>query len=117
MSEETELLQKMYAAFNRREIEAVLSQLDPDVDWPNGMEGGREQGRAAVRNYWTRQFALVHSNVEPVNFTTEEDGRIRADVHQVVHDNSGKLLSDQMVQHIYTFRNGLIAHMEIRKAD
>jgi len=117
MSSETELLLKMYAAFNRREIETVLSQLDPDVDWPNGMEGGRENGRAAVQAYWTRQFALVQSTVEPVDFKTEEDGRIRVDVHQVVHDNSGKLLSDQMVQHVYTFRNGLISHMEIRKAD
>jgi|SRR6266850_3093648 len=117
MSAETELLLKMYAAFNRREIDAVLSQLDPDVDWPNGMEGGREHGRAAVRDYWTRQFALVHSKVQPVNFKTEEDGRIRVDVHQVVHDNSGKLLSDQMVQHVYTFRDTLITHMEIRKAE
>src|ERR1700745_2368477 len=105
MSAETELLLKMYAAFNRREIEAVLSQLDPDVDWPNGMEGGREHGRGAVRDYWTRQFVLVYSNVEPVNFKTEEDGRILVDVHQVVHDNSGKLLSDQMVEHVYTFRD------------
>jgi len=117
MSAETELLLKMYAAFNRREIGTVLSQLDPDVDWPNGMEGGREHGRAAVQAYWTRQFALVQSNVEPVNFKTEEDGRIRVDVHQVVHSNDNKLLSDQMVQHVYTFRDDLITHMEIRKAE
>jgi ketosteroid isomerase-like protein len=116
MSQETELLRKLYAAFNRREIETVLSQLDPDVDWPNGMEGGREHGRAAVRAYWTRQFALIQSNVEPVNFRTEEDGRILVDVHQVVHDNAGQLLSDQMVEHVYTIRDGLISHMEIRKA-
>ena len=117
MSTETELLLKIYAAFNRREIETVLTQLHPDVDWPNGMEGGREHGRDAVRGYWTRQLALVHSNVAPLNFKTEGDGRIRVDVHQVVHDNSGKLLSDQMVQHIYTLREGLITHMEIRKAE
>jgi hypothetical protein len=116
MSAETELLLKVYAAFNRREIETVLARMDQDVDWPNGMEGGREHGRAAVRDYWTRQFALVRSHVEPVNFNIEEDGRIRVDVHQVVHNNRGELLSDQMVQHIYTLRDGLISHMEIRKA-
>ncbi len=116
MSEAPELLRNLYAAFNRREIETVLAQLDPDVDWPNGMEGGREHGRAAVRAYWTRQFGLVQSHVEPVNFSTETDGRILVDVHQVVHDSDGKLLSDQMVQHVYTFRNRLISHMEIRKA-
>lgn len=115
MSEETELLRKLYAAFNRRDIETVLGQLDPDVDWPNGWEGGREYGRSAVRNYWTRQFAQVQSHVEPVNFRTEDDGRIVVDVHQVVHDGSGKLLSDQMVQHVYTLHDGLITRMEIRK--
>ncbi len=91
--------------------------MDPDVDWPNGMEGGRVRGRAAVREYWTRQFAQVQSNVEPVGFGTGADGRIRVDVHQVVHDNSGKLLSDQRVQHVYTMRDGLISHMEICKAE
>jgi hypothetical protein len=115
MSDETDLLRELYADFNRRNIDSVLAQMDPSVDWPNGMEGGREHGRAAVRAYWTRQFAVVQSHVEPINFKTEADGRILVDVHQVVHDNNGNLLSDQMVQHLYTLRNGLISHMEIRK--
>ena len=115
MSGEIELLREVYAAFNRRDIETVLARLDPDVDWPNGMEGGRENGRASVRNYWGRQFGIVQSHVEPVNFRTEKDGRICVEVHQVVRDLSGKLLADQMVQHVYTLRDGLITHMEIRK--
>jgi hypothetical protein len=78
------------------------------------MEGGRVLGTAAVRNYWKRQFEVVHSQVEPTNFTTEADGRIAVDVHQVVHDNAGKLLADQMVQHVYEIREGLIQSMEIR---
>jgi ketosteroid isomerase-like protein len=115
MSEEIELLREVYAAFNRRDIESVLARLDPDVDWPNGMEGGREYGRFAVRNYWGRQFGIVQSRVEPMSFRTEEDGRVCVDVNQVVHDLSGKLVADQMVQHVYTLRSGLITHMEIRK--
>jgi ketosteroid isomerase-like protein len=115
MSEEIELLRAVYAAFNRRDIETVLARLHPDVDWPNGMEGGREYGRSSVRNYWARQFGIVQSHVEPVNFRTEKDGRVCVDVHQVVRDPGGKLLADQMVQHVYTLRDGLITHMEIRK--
>ena len=34
------LLQKLYAAFNARDIDAVLPALHPDVDWPNGWEVG-----------------------------------------------------------------------------
>jgi hypothetical protein len=115
MSAEVELLDRMYEAFNRREFEAVLSAMQDDVDWPNGMEGGRVLGKTAVREYWRRQFEMLDSKVEPMNFTKEADGRIAIDVHQVVHDNSGKLRADQMVQHVYEFRDDLIQSMEIRE--
>jgi ketosteroid isomerase-like protein len=111
---EMELLRRMYAAFNRREIESVLDLMHPDVDWPNGWEGGRVLGKAAVRDYWKRQLEVLDPNVEPKTFTKEADGRITIDVHQVVHDRSGKLVADQMVQHVYEIRGGLIRCMEIR---
>jgi ketosteroid isomerase-like protein len=114
VSPEIELLQKAYTAFNRREIEIVLALMHADVDWPNGMEGGRVLGKDAVRDYWTRQFEVVQSQVEPKKFAKEADGRVAIDVHQVVHDNAGKLLADQMVQHVYEIRDGLIRSMEIR---
>jgi hypothetical protein len=34
----------------------------------------------------------------------------------VVRDLQGELLSDGRVRHVYTFRDGLVAHMEIRAA-
>jgi ketosteroid isomerase-like protein len=111
---EIEMLQRMYAAFNRRDIETVLASMHADVDWPNGMEGGRVLGKAAVREYWERQFEVLDPSVEPKKFTREADGRIAIDVHQLVHDKSGKLLVDQMIQHVYEFRVGLIQSMEIR---
>ncbi|SRR6266496_2545295 len=114
LSAEVELLQRLYAAFNRREIETVLSVLHANVDWPNGMEGGRVLGRAAVRDYWTRQFGVLDPHVEPKGFAREADGRILVDVHQVVKDKAGELLLDQMVRHVYEIRDGLIRSMEIR---
>jgi ketosteroid isomerase-like protein len=109
-----DLLRHIYIAFNRREIDTVLAAMHPDVDWPNGWEGGRVHGHVAVREYWTRQFKAVSSQVEPQSFVTEEDGRIVVKVHQVVHDVSGKLLSDSMVEHVYSIDKGLIRKMEIR---
>jgi len=35
---------RLYAAFNRREIDAVLDRLAPDVQWANGLEGGHARG-------------------------------------------------------------------------
>jgi ketosteroid isomerase-like protein len=116
VSAEIELLQRVYAAFNRRDFEAVLAAMQDSVDWPNGWEGGRVVGKGAVRDYWKRQFAVLESVVEPKKFTREADGRVAIEVHQVVHDMSGKLVADQMVQHVYEFRDGLIQGMEIRVA-
>lgn len=115
-SAEIELLQRIYAAFNRRDIESVLAAMQDNVDWPNGMEGGPVLGKAAVSVYWRRQFEVLDPSVEPKNFTKEADGRIAIDVHQVVHDKSGKIVVDQMIQHVYEFRGGLIQSMEIREA-
>ena len=106
----------MYAAFNRRDIERVLAVMQDHVDWPNGMEGGRVLGKSAVREYWTRQFQVLDPNVQPKGFTREADGRVAVDVHQVVRDKGGALVVDQMVQHVYEFRDGLIRSMEIREA-
>ncbi len=116
VSAEIELLQRVYAAFNRRDIERVLAVMQENVDWPNGMEGGRVLGKSAVREYWTRQFQVLDPNVQPKGFTREADGRVAVDVHQVVRDKGGALVVDQMIQHVYEFRDGLIRSMEIREA-
>ena len=113
MSEHEELLRRAYEAFNARDVDAALALMHRDVDWPNGMEGGRVLGRAAVREYWTRQFEVIDSRVEPEGFTTDAEGRVVVDVHQVVRDTAGELLSDGRVEHVYTVRDGLVERMEI----
>jgi hypothetical protein len=41
-------------------------------------------------------------------------GKTVVDVRQVVRDLSGNVLIDQIVQHEYSIRNGLIVRMDIR---
>lgn len=114
MQSRRELLAGVYAAFNARNIDGVLALMRPDVDWPNGMEGGRVHGREEVRAYWTRQWSIIDPHVEPVSMEDDRHGNIVVDVHQVVRDLSGKILKDQTVQHVYSFRDGLIERMDIR---
>jgi hypothetical protein len=109
------MIEELYQAFNARQIDAVLERLTPDVDWPNGMEGGRVHGREAVRDYWLRQWAVIDPSVTPRRVTTDEAGQVVVDVHQIVRDRTGQVLADRMVQHVYTFRDGLIARMDIRE--
>lgn len=109
-----DLLVATYAAFNARDLARALAAMHPDVDWPNGMEGGYVRGRDGIRDYWTRQWAQIDPHVAPTRMNLDDTGRIVVDVHQVVRDLSGSLLVDRMVQHVYTIDEGLIRHMEIR---
>ena len=103
-----------YIAFNSRDLDAALSLMHPDVDWPNAWEGGRVQGREAVRDYWTRQFAAISSKVEPLSFTEEQGGSILVEVRQVVRDAStGELISEGSVEHRYWLEGGLVTKMEV----
>lgn len=109
------MFEALYERFNARDIDAVLARLTPDVDWPNGWEGGYVRGRDEVRAYWTRQWAEIDGKVTPEGFSVEPDGRIDVTVHQVVKDRGGKLLSDATVHHVYRLRDDQVEHMEIRE--
>jgi ketosteroid isomerase-like protein len=113
MPTDRELLLAAYANFNARALDAVLALMHEDVDWPNGMEGGRVHGHQGVREYWTRQWAMLDPHVEPVGFRTEGPGKIAVTVHQVVRSLDGALLADQMVEHTYLIEDGLIRKMDI----
>jgi len=113
MKSEQELLTKVYAAFNERDIDSILAVMHPEVDWPNGMEGGRMRGQCAVRGYWERQWTIVNPRVEPAGFVTDPEGNTVVEVHQVVCDLEGKVLADRTVHHVYSIRDGLIERMEI----
>lgn len=109
-----EILRAAYRAFNSRNVETAIGLMHPEVDWPNGWEGGRVVGRAAVTAYWTRQFESISSKVEPERFNHDPDGSVTVTVHQVVNDpNTGALLSDERVGHRYRIKDGLIVRMDL----
>jgi hypothetical protein len=110
-----EILEQAYEAFNARNIEAALACMDPDVEWPNGMEGGYVYGHKGVHDYWVRQWNMIDPHVDPVHFSNCEDGNIMVDVHQVVRDLEGNIILDETVHHVYLILQGSIKRMEIRK--
>jgi len=121
MDRNTATLQDMYAAFNARDIDRVLAALADDVAWANGMEGGHAHGLAAVRDYWTRQWALVSPHVRPVGFTTLPDGAVLATVEQSVRDVEGKPLQDEsfglqdkLVGHLFRFDGDKVIRFDIQ---
>lgn len=123
MDADFELLKSIYEHFNARDIDAVLAVLAEDVVWANGMDRGHVHGRAAVHEYWTRQWAMVNPRVEPVGFRRTADGAIVAEVQQSVRDLDGKPLQgqthglkDKTVGHVFRLREGKVARFDIQDA-
>jgi hypothetical protein len=112
MSTQHQLLKALYEAFNARDIELALSGMHHDVDWANGMEGGSVHGRSAVRDYWTRQWQLIDPRVDPQRFEGE-DAQVVVEVHQVVRDLEGNIISDQLVRHFFIFEEELVRVFKI----
>src|SRR5688572_11640372 len=109
-----EFFRNIYQKFNDRDIEAVIANMTPDVQWANGMEGGYELGHRGVRDYWTRQFTLVRSHVTPLEIKKVGDAiviKVRQDVHNLV----GIKLSKLTVKHIFHLSHGKIAKFDIEK--
>ena len=117
MSSNQQFLQNLYDAFNRREIEIIISLMRPDVKWANVLEGGFVYGRDAVREYWNNQFKMIQPELETLNFETDEKNRNIVTVHQIIRDLQGNLLADATVQQIFTIENGLISLYEIGETE
>ena len=113
MSANKEFLQNLYDAFNKREIETIISLMRPDVKWANGLEGGFVHGRDAVREYWTNQFKAIQPELKTLKFETDEKNRNVVTVHQIIKDLQGNVLADMEVRQIFTIEDGLVSLYEI----
>jgi hypothetical protein len=114
LQQQREQLIGAYRDFNERRLEAVLARMHPEVRWSNGWEGGYVHGHEGVRDYWTRQWAVLDPKVEPQTIEPDDQGRMVVRVHQVVHDRDGNLLVDTIVHHEYRFKESLIVEMDIQ---
>jgi hypothetical protein len=117
MNSNEQFLQNLYDAFNRREIETIISKMHPNVKWANGLEGGFVHGRDAVREYWTNQFKAIQPELETLKFETDEQNRNVVTVHQIVKDLDGNVLLDTEVRQIFTIKGGLISLYEIGETE
>jgi ketosteroid isomerase-like protein len=109
-----EAVQRLYEAYGRGDVDAVLAELSEDVDWAAEAAGDAVPwwGSFAGKGEVPRFFKEIGSNVEvtefePVSFTSND-----TDVVAVVHwaytvRSSGKTAAMHM-QHWYRFADGKI---------
>ena len=115
MPDAVELVGRLYDCFNARDMETLLSAMQEDVIWANGMDGSHVHGHEGVRSYWTRQWAMIDPRVEPVAFSKGQEGEVIVKVHQIVRDLDGNLLADGLVGHVFRLKNGLVQRFDIRE--
>ena len=118
LDEQTVMLIKSgYGAFNRRDVEGALAAMAPDVDWENGLKGGRLHGHREVRAYWMQQWEQVDVFAAPRAFTVDTEGRVVVRIDQQVRRPDGTLVSAGEICHVLTMRDGLVARMDIEKIE
>ncbi|GGY84584.1 ketosteroid isomerase [Cellvibrio zantedeschiae] len=115
-----QLIHRLYEYFNSRNIEGVLAALTEDVCWANAMDGGHVQGHEGVREYWSRQWAMVSPHVEPLAFEETQE-TVTVTVVQSVFDLNGQPLSgqthglkDKTVLHIFHIEKGRIKRFDVK---
>lgn len=108
-----DLIAEAYAAFNRRDLDAVLAMMSETVSWPKVSEGGRASGKGEVRAYWTHQWLEVDPHVDPIEVLDRGESGVHVRVHQIVKNLDGVVLSEGEVWHVYTFADGLIERMDV----
>ncbi|NBB16228.1 hypothetical protein GVN21_12750 [Caulobacter sp. SLTY] len=106
------LLTRFYKALDQRDVEGIVATLHPDVDFPDQIDGGRRRGVAALRDYWTNAFTMIHAISTPSAFKALGDSAMLATVHHHVSSLAGKLWYEGTVQYRFEFRDGLIVRMD-----
>ena len=113
MLKNQELIKNAYAAFNARDISAVLSVMHPQIKWSKAWEGDYANGHDEVSAYWQRQWKEIDPTVTPVGFLERKNGTLAVEVYQLVKDLDGNVLFDGKVTHVYVFNDGLLQQMNI----
>ncbi len=107
--------EKMYAAFNARNIDEVFTFMADNVDWPKAFKGGRAVGKDAVREYWTEQWQEIDPTVIPnrIEQSSSSNGEYTVHVNQTVRDLEGKVLDHRQVKHVYQVSDCRIVRMDV----
>ena len=109
----TAMLEELYGALNRRDIDAFLKHVAPGVDWADEVTGGQVHGRDAVRAYLQKQWTEIDPTDEPMRINIGEDGRAHVLVDRLVRSLNGEILQNLKVEHVFEFDGAFISRMTV----
>jgi ketosteroid isomerase-like protein len=111
-----DIVRGAFSALNAGDVEAALGFLAPDVEWvqdPNSkFERGTFRGRERVTRYWRRWLeAFEDFHLEPERLFDVPDGRILVFSTFTATGSESGLSVEFRIAHMFTLRQGGIAHV------
>ena len=114
-----DVVQQIYAAFGRGDMDGIINLLDPQVSWmtpgpPDMPSAGTRRGHAAVREFFDTLMKMVDiSDFVPTDFLVEGNtvAVLGTDTERV--KATGKAVAFRWV-HIFVIQNGKIVTFEER---
>lgn len=118
-SRSLDVVRNVYAAFGRGDLEAIISQLDPNVTWltpgpPDMPTAGQRRGHAGVREFFNALLTTLEiDDFEPKDFLAQGERVVVLGTSREGPRAAGKLFDFSWV-HIFTVRDGTIVAFEER---
>jgi uncharacterized protein len=109
--------ERLYAAFEARDPQAILGVLQPDfrgevsAGMPSGWGGVYEGAEAMLRNCWGPVFTELDTRPVPAEYLETADGRIVVVGHYVGVHRETKRPHRAAFAHVLRFRDGRIAEL------
>jgi ketosteroid isomerase-like protein len=103
-----------YESYNERDLDALLPLMCDDVNWANALTGDRIRGVEEMRRIWEMQWTSLNVRTEPIKIYDEPDGKTVVLVREILHEAGGRLLMDEVMEHVFTLRDGKVARMDFR---
>ncbi len=107
---------RLHAALDRRDLDAVMVLMHPDVRFENFLDGGELVGLVEVRAFYQRLFDTLSPGFDVLATEILPDGRVRIDMQVAVHDRSGHLWSDSRSGAVYSLADGLVTGVVLERA-
>jgi ketosteroid isomerase-like protein len=115
-SENVALIREFTEAFNRRDVDHMISRLDPEVElheWPTAPGAGSYRGHEGVRRAFDSWFEVwAWMQIEIVDIVAVED-RVMVTLHQRAKGKGSEVEVEIGSFNVYTVREGKVVRIEL----
>lgn len=108
-----QIVQQIYAAFGKREVQTLLTFLSDEIDWqllgpPNIAHAGPHRGRDQVRRFFaTVAETLEITQFEPREFIAQSDKVVALGYYAGRVKSTGRQYASEWA-HVFTLREGKV---------